>query len=165
MTNKTKSGLGVGLFFFILAVFYFIGSVSIESYNPFGKTGLSSRAVPQTFAILMAVLSLTIIVDSILKAKKEKGSSAEKAKVNRKTTGKLLLAIFLLLVYIFLFNRLGFIISTILYLFAMIYLLLPNKTSRNIVLTALFSIAVSFLIYTIFNKALGLILPAGIFGY
>ena len=171
MEQKIKKDIGIGLFFFLLAIAYFVGTLSIESYNPFGDAGLSSKIVPQILAVIMAALGLTTVVQSVFKLKKRNAdkkiaeASGTSVYINRKILGKFIFAIALLIVYIFLFDKLGFIISTVFYLSAMIFLLLPHKNTKTGVFTVLFSLAVSFLVYTIFNNLLGLILPRGIFGY
>ena len=171
MEQKIKKDIGIGLFFFLLAIAYFVGTLSIESYNPFGDAGLSSKIVPQILAYMMAALSFIVVVQSVLKLIKRNAdknfaeASGTSVRINRKILGKFIFAIALLTVYIFLFDKLGFIISTVFYLSAMIFLLLPHKNVKNAVFTILFSIAVSFLVYTVFNNVLGLILPRGAFGY
>ena len=171
MEQKIKKDLGIGLFFFLLAIAYFAGTFSIESYNPFGDAGLSSKIVPQILAVIMAVLGLSTVIQSAFKLKKRNAdknfaeASGTSVRINRNVFGKFIFAIALLTVYIFLFDKLGFIISTVLYLSAMIFLLLPRKNAKTGIFTVLFSLAVSFLVYTIFNNLLGLILPRGVFGY
>ncbi|QNL97792.1 tripartite tricarboxylate transporter TctB family protein [Treponema sp. Marseille-Q4132] len=171
MEQKIKKDLGIGLFFFLLAIAYFAGTFSIESYNPFGDAGLSSKIVPQILAVIMAVLGLSTVIQSAFKLKKRNAdknfaeASGTSVRINRNVFGKFVFAIALLTVYIFLFDKLGFIISTVLYLSAMIFLLLPRKNAKTGIFTVLFSLAVSFLVYTVFNNLLGLILPRGIFGY
>ena len=167
MEQKIKKDIGIGLFFFLLATAYFVGTFSIESYNPFGGAGLSSKIVPQILAYMMAALSFIVVVQSVLKLIKrdDDKAPAEAVRINRKLLGKFIFAIVLLIVYIVLFDKLGFIISTVLYLSAMIFLLLPHKNAKTGIFAVLFSLAVSFLVYTIFHNLLGLLLPRGIFGY
>ena len=171
MEQKIKKDIGIGLFFFLLATAYFAGTFPIESYNPFGDAGLSSKIVPQILAVIMAALGLSTVIQSVFKLKKRNAdknfaeASGTSVHINRKILGKFIFAIALLTVYIFLFDKLGFIISTVLYLSAMIFLLLPRKNTKTGIFAVLFSLAVSFLVYTIFNNLLGLILPRGIFGY
>ncbi len=167
MEQKIKKDIGIGLFFFLLATAYFVGTFSIESYNPFGDAGLSSKIVPQMLAVIMAILSFAVVIQAVLKMKKRSAVNVSdtSVRINRKILGKFIFAIALLTVYIFLFDKLGFIISTVLYLSAMIFLLLPHKNAKTGIFAVLFSLAVSFLVYTIFNNLLGLILPRGIFGY
>ena len=161
MEQKIKKDIGIGLFFFLLATAYFVGTFSIESYNPFGDAGLSSKIVPQILAVIMAILSFAVVIQAVLKMKKRSAVNVSdtSVRINRKILGKFIFAIALLTVYIFLFDKLGFIIS------AMIFLLLPHKNAKTGIFAVLFSLAVSFLVYTIFNNLLGLILPRGIFGY
>ena len=167
MEQKIKKDLGIGLFFFLLATAYFAGTFSIESYNPFGDAGLSSKIVPQILAVIMAILSFSVVIQAVLKLKKlSTGNVSDTSvRINRNVFGKFVFAIVLLTVYILLFDKLGFIVSTVFYLSAMIFLLVPRKNAKTGIFTVLFSVAVSFLVYTVFNNLLGLILPRGVFGY
>ena len=76
----------------------------------------------------------------------------------------MILSFFVLFMYIFLLEKIGFIIMTALFLVAEINLLTP-KEKRNYILSLAVGIGVSILLYCIFNKALHILLPTGIFGF
>jgi hypothetical protein len=83
----------------------------------------------------------------------------------RKATFLLVVSLALLGAYIFLFQKIGFILSTILYLMFSVTLLTPAAKRRRLMpFIVLFSSGVPFLIYFIFTKYLSLILPRGILG-
>jgi hypothetical protein len=67
--------------------------------------------------------------------------------------------------YIFLFARLGFILSTALFLLAEISLLIPaEKRKRWAGFIICFSAGLPVLLYLLFTKALSMFLPRGLLG-
>lgn len=171
MTKETKRDIGVGLFFLIFSVAYFCASLNINSYNPFHEGGLDSKSMPQALSGLMFVLSLLKLIPAIIKSTKQKGNTenaSEKTKDDvRYMTIKFAICVLFLAIYIFCFARIGFIISSILFLFAMIFFLTDaSERKKNLVFTIVFSILVPFVVYVIFTKTpLMIMLPRGIFGF
>lgn len=62
------------------------------------------------------------------------------------------------------FNSVGFILSTVCYLFAQM-LLLSDNTSRKPILFAVLSIVVPVAVYALFVYAISMPLPVGVFGF
>jgi putative tricarboxylic transport membrane protein len=164
-----KREIGVGIFFLILAGLYLAGSLSISSFDPFGNSTLTSKAIPQLIGGLMAVLSIVHIAENALKLKRARTTpgtetaSGSRFKFSR-SGWLMLLSVLFICAYIFLFTRLGFILSTILFLLAEIFLLIPaEKRKRWSVFIICFSIGLSILLYLLFTK-LSMFLPRGLLG-
>jgi hypothetical protein len=67
--------------------------------------------------------------------------------------------------YIFFFTRLGFILSSVLFLLAEISLLIPaEKRKRWAVFIVCFSAGLPVLLYLLFTKPLSMFLPRGLLG-
>ncbi|MDR1935209.1 MAG: tripartite tricarboxylate transporter TctB family protein [Candidatus Accumulibacter sp.] len=164
-----KQEIGVGIFFFILAALYLAGSLSISSFDPFGNSTLTSKAIPQLIGGLMAVLSIIHIAGNALKLKRTQTSNETgKAGGTRFEIGRsgwlMLLSVLFICAYIFLFTRLGFILSTILFLLAEMFLLIPaEKRKRWAIFIVCFSTGLSILLYLLFTK-LSMFLPRGLLG-
>jgi len=75
-----------------------------------------------------------------------------------------LITVGLILVYVVLLKPLGFIISSSLYLFAQILVLVPVRIKKNYLLYALVAVITSAIIYVSFRFGLDLMLPAGLLG-
>jgi hypothetical protein len=174
-----KQELGVGIFFLVLAVLYLAGSLSISAIDPFGNSTLSSRAIPQLIGGMIAVLSGIHIIGNILKMKKanrggpSSGETAEGTKAADKPGGfrigrpgrLMLVSVLFICAYIFFFTRLGFILSSVLFLLAEISLLIPaEKRKRWAVFTVCFSAGLPVLLYLLFTKPLSMFLPRGLLG-
>lgn len=117
---------------------------------------VGSAFVPRLTAIALMCLSGVLIALSLSKkASSETGASAD----NRGG----ILTIAALAAYALLFDKLGFILATFLYLFAQMTIL-SDYRNRRLRLFGIISAAAAVAIYLLFVKALNLILPSGILG-
>lgn len=158
MEKKQKKRLGTGIFFLVLSIAYLLGTMSIHSFSPFGERGLDSKSVPQVLAFFMIVLSFIQIAGTFFGVTEKSDETKEKKQVV-----PLFLSILFFILYIYLFDNLGFVISSVLYLFSMIFLLAPaGRRKSSILFFIVFSIIVPLLVYFLFSKCLSLILPKGI---
>lgn len=173
MNKDIMKNTGVGIFFIVLALVYMLGTSRITSFSPFGNRGLDSQSIPQMLGALMCALALFQVVLTVQKNKREMAAAARedvkagaqegnwKKKVSPVTLG----SIGLLIAYVLVYQRLGFVLSTCAYLFAAITLLTPReKRGKMIKFIVPFSIVVSLSVYFIFTKYLTLFLPRGILG-
>ena len=171
-----KREIGLGFFFLVLAVLYFIGSLSISTFDPFssGRGGiiLTSRSVPQMLSLMVAVLSVIHIISNVVKMKKKESQAGTDDQTIKKATFTfdrtrrlMVINILLIFAYIFCFTRLGFIVSTFLFLFAEIFLLIPAVKRKSwAIFTVCFSLGVPVLLYLLFTKLLTMYLPRGLIG-
>ncbi len=188
MNSDLKKEIGVGIFFLVLAIAYIAGASTISTFTPFGNRGLDSRSVPELLGILTIILSVTHIIQVVLKARKLKtlqvASSSEKEvcdfeddicvvpprgtvlnRINSIISLKMLLSLLFLGIYTALYQPLGFILSSIFFLIAESFLLTPKAERKKwATFIVLFSVGVSVVIYFIFTKYLTLVLPSGILG-
>jgi putative tricarboxylic transport membrane protein len=166
--NK-KRELGIGIFFLALSCLYLAGSFSISTFNPFGNRGLTSRSIPQLIGGIMAILSFFQIIGSALRTK----NHTEKAPVEEvkerfkfnKYTRRLLISLLSICAYIFFYRHLGFILSSVLFLLAEMFLLTPGENRKRwAAFIICFSIILPIGIYFLFTKLLSLFLPRGLIG-
>ena len=143
------------------AVFLIVALLAcFESYRL--ELGTPSAPLPGFFpfliSVILAVLSAFCIANSYRREKKEK---AGKERTSRNGGGlKISLFIFVLLVYTFFLEKIGFLVSTALLLFFML-----RQGGTRWVPSLVLSLAVALLSYFIFNKLLGTNLPAGLFTF
>jgi hypothetical protein len=169
-----KQEIRTGLFFLALAALYLAGSFSISSFDPFGNSPMSSKAIPQLIGGLMAFLSIIHIVGNALKPKEpqkddetvQKAGTAGKRRFGLDRSSRLMLfSVLFICVYIFFFTRLGFILSTALFLLAEIFLLIPAEKRKSwAVFVVCFSVVLPVLLYLLFTKPLSMFLPVGLLG-
>ena len=156
MRDERRLGILTSLLFIGLGAFLYGQSLSIRTIveNDVGS-GYMPRLVGGSI-VALAVLKLILSL-------KPRAVSTEKAAAagddNDNKGGCLTIAA--LVLYVLLFEVLGFLVSTALYLFAQI-LILSDRRNRNLPLFAVVSVAVSVIVYALFAKAFDLILPQGI---
>lgn len=183
MSDKRKEVLS-SIFFAVLSIVYSCGTFSIRGYNAFGVTVLTSASVPRALAVILFLLSCLHCYASLRVRKEDEVASSsndevhgvnikkelEQAEKNESDTGNVcttdvVLTVVFLILYIVGLANLGFIISTIFYIF-MQSELMTKKTDRkrSIPWCVVLSIIVTITIYYLFNNLLALMLPVGPFG-
>jgi hypothetical protein len=175
---KHKQEIGTGLFFLVLSVLYIGHSFTIKSFDPFGNSYLTSQAIPQVIGGLALVASVIHIFISARKLLEEKAAratgslpqndGAEAWSISSlfdKSFWMTLATVLLIAAYIFCFTRLGFILSSVLFLLMQIFLLTPADKRRKF---AAFIVCVSVLtpvgLYLLFTRVLSMYLPRGFLG-
>ncbi|MCL2705007.1 MAG: tripartite tricarboxylate transporter TctB family protein [Spirochaetaceae bacterium] len=171
-----KKEIGVGIFFLLLSVFYLLSTLSISTFDPFssGRSGiiLDSRSLPQMLGILLACLSIIHIIGNVLKLRKTKLESGSDTQAVMKKPFKferpqrlMVITVLLICAYIFFYVRLGFILSSVLFLLLQIFILTPaEKRKKWAIFTVCFSIGVPILLYFLFTRVISMYLPRGLLG-
>lgn len=131
----------------ISAVVYYSASQFDMSY--IGDTGLGPDFFPKVVSVILIVLSILIFISS---GKNKKAEKNPNVKYTLTTIGTFA-------VYIVLIGRIGYLVSTILFSFAIISLLKKD----SIVLKVVYSIVFPVGLYLLFTYAFKVSLPTGIF--
>lgn len=152
MNTRTRDLL-CGAVFFLLGIFMYLETRGIPTII---ENEVGSAFVPKRVAVVMICLAGLLIAVTFFR----KGTAEVKTAGDLKGGASTIIA---LAAYVFLFDKLGFIIATTSYLFVQI-LILSDDRNRNPKLFAVVSVVASVAVYLLFSKALGLILPSGILG-
>jgi len=112
-----------------------------------------------TFLLAAALAFLNI------KNLKMRTAEAEKMEKEDLDYKRMLTSFILILVYVYLLQPVGFIVTTILYLPFQMYVLAPDekKTKKDIIQLAVTSVIFTFVVFFLFRYGFKIILPAGIF--
>jgi putative tricarboxylic transport membrane protein len=178
---KITKDLGTGIGLLALSLLYITGTFSISTYNPFGNRGMTSKSIPQLLGGIAVLLSILQIAEAVIKGKKaadEKPVPEQTAENSGasggftigsiridKSVGRLFLSLLFICAYIFFFNRLGFILSSVLFLLFETFFLTPaEKRKKWAVFICCLSAGLPVLIYLLFTKSLSLFLPRGLLG-
>lgn len=96
---------------------------------------------------------------------KMRTAEAEKMEKEELDYKRMLTSFMLILVYVYLLQPVGFIVTTILYLPLQMYVLAPDekKTKKDIIQLAVTSVIFTFVVFFLFRYGFKIILPAGIF--
>lgn len=161
MKFKKYNDLIVGLSMLAFGLFYLIMTMQIPRK---GKL-IDATFFPYILSTIMLIVGLLQTVRGAASAKRYDAASYEEPKAGQKGDMKtVLITVGLILVYVVLLKPLGFIISSSLYLFAQILVLVPVRIKKNYLLYALVAVITSAIIYVSFRFGLDLMLPAGLLG-
>lgn len=148
--------LAAGIFLLLMGVVMQIASWGI----PRGaEMNIGADLMPKVISGLLVLFGLGVVIQGMVFAGAERAAGQK-----RKGSGlAVLLSLVFLGVYIGLLSRVGFIIMTMLYLYAQTTLYAP-KEKRNHLLFAAVSVLATILVYLVFAKGFKLMLPAGVLG-
>ncbi len=142
-----------------VAIAYTIMARNIKTRPKLVPSYANSQIVPTLLGILLIILSCALIWQSIrrLKQPEEEGKIKKMSKVDLLS---ITLTFAIMMVYIFLLPNIGFILSTMIYLFAQITILAP-KEKRNLLLFAIIAVVFTALVFVAFRIGLSQMLPRG----
>jgi hypothetical protein len=120
--------------------------------------------MPMCIGIVTFALAAAL---AILNVKNLKMRTAETEKMEKEDLDykRMLTSFMLILVYVYLLQPVGFIVTTILYLPFQMYVLAPDekKTKKDIIQLTVTSVVFTFVVFFLFRYGFKIILPAGIF--
>jgi uncharacterized membrane protein len=146
-----------GILFLILSAIIMTSSYSIKTTIP-GRLG--AEFMPQVVAIIMGLLSILLIATGLLTLKKQSAETSET--INKKDLLQVLALLTVVTIYVLILKRVGFIISSMVFLFAAFTVMSP-KEKRKYLLFGILSVVLSIGIYYLFRYVFLIFLPAGIF--
>jgi len=164
----SKADIVLGIIFAALSIVFYIGTLSFPKFS----IGINPKVYPLIIIISTFALSVTLMVQGIIKLKKEKmppakttaekspsePSSSEVSLPRGKTALKLIVLSIGMLAYVIGFEPLGYIIVTPLLMALTMYLFGERKLLRIIVV----SVTVSIILYWSFRMVFRVPLPRSI---
>ena len=120
--------------------------------------------MPTVIGTLILILALMLLFSSI-KNFKRNAAKAEAMPSDTSDYKRVLASLVLVVIYVNILAPVGFIISTLGYLFLQILVLAPDgsRTSKNVMLYALIDVVFVFVVFFLFRYGFKIVLPAGIF--
>ena len=161
MLNKYQD-VFCGVFLILLGVGLYAMSFRIKSV---ALNLIKADFFPRLDAALFVILGLILTGTGLSKARHSQAEAADSVPFwKQDATVSMLETLGLIAVYIALMKPVGFVITTVLYLIAQMYVLTPRekRTGKNAVLFAVISLVTSLAIYLCFTRVFYLMLPAGI---
>ncbi len=142
-----------GIIVLAVAAFYTVFTFLIPLKE--GSDIINARTMPLLLAALMWILGVCQLVT----ARKADDKPLEKEARDLRTVLKTAV---LIVVYIALFEPVGFLITTFVYLFLQFILLTPADKKPNYLFYGIVALVVSLFVYAIFRYSLDIILPQGL---
>lgn len=153
MTDKKKTIIASALFL-AFGAFVFIESLGIRHVM---KNDVGSAFFPKIISLAILVFAAVRMVLAL----REKDGEAKPSDSDMKGGWE---TIFLLGAYVLAFSTIGFLISTIIYLFLQMLVLTPSE-KRNLPLLGIISVVTPVFIYGLFVYVINTPLPKGLFGF
>lgn len=137
-------------FLCIVSAFIFYSSTQFNMAF-IGNSGLGPDFFPKVIAVILFILSALLFVGSI--------KNKDKKSIYNPNMKYTFMVIFAFAVYIFLIDRIGYLVSTVIFAFVVITILKSKSKVLNIIFAIVFPIA----LYLLFTYAFKVSLPAGLF--
>ena len=120
--------------------------------------------MPLVIGILIIALALMLLFSSI-KNFKRNAAKAEAMPADTSDYKRVLASLVLVVIYVNILAPVGFILSTLGYLFLQIIVLAPNdrRSAKNIMLYAIIDVVFVLIVFFLFRYGFKIVLPAGIF--
>lgn len=149
----------VGVFFLAAAIAIYVMAMALP---PSLMGGLGSDFMPKILAVATGVLAVLQIISGIHKIRiyvpEEEKEEADKPEYLR-----VLITIVAFTLYVSLMDFIGFILTSIVYLFVQMCIL-ATKEQRNYILFAVIAVVFNVAVYFLFRNGLHVMLPVGILG-
>ena len=158
MYLKKSGDLTVGIVFLAVAVVFYVLAGQLP---PSLLGGVGSDFVPKILAVGTGILSVMQIVSGVKTMKKD--FSGEAPKEDKPEYIRVLATVAAFGIYVTVMENVGYLISSIIYLFVQMVILAP-KEKRNYLLLAVIAVVFNVVVYFVFRNALNVMLPKGILG-
>ena len=164
-----RKNLYPGIVLTAISSVYLAFSGQIAIFTGSGATPLDARFMPRFWGTCLLILSLILVFRGI---KQRKVAVAAGTDLGNKTSliqqiidsREVVLSFVFLGIYVVTIKGIGFLITTIAFLFAEILLLTPKK-NRNYILTFVVALVFACAIDFVFVRFLNVLLPTGIYGF
>ena len=149
----------LGCFTAALSVAYLILTRQIKTRPKMVPSYANAQIIPTLLGIVLLILSVLLILQGIRKLR-QPDADGQAETMNKSGLVSVTLTFVVMLVYLVLLPRLGFILSTVLYLFAQFTVLAP-KENRNYPLFAVIAVVFTAITFVAFRIGLSQLLPRG----
>ena len=152
----------------VIGIFYAaLGAVTIWLGQQLPKSRVMKIGpdfMPMVIGILILVLALMLLFSAV-KNFKANAAKAEAMPADTSDYKRVLASLVLVVIYVNILAPIGFILSTLGYLFLQIVVLAPNdrRSSKNILIYAAIDVIFVFIVFFLFRYGFKIVLPAGIF--
>lgn len=169
--GKNAKDLAAGICLLCISVIYCVLAQSIKVFTGIGATPISAKGLPIVWAVCLGSLAIDLILRGARGIRHGKDSGEKMPQIAATAWVKDNFAVLgtfaALFIYALCWKSVGYLISTVIYLFIQIQLLTDKERrgKKNVLLTLTLSLAFTFLSYYIFVKLLSVQLPRGIFAF
>jgi hypothetical protein len=167
MTKENKIDIWAGVIILFYGAGWFFGSFTMPTSIKKGELG--PAFMPRLMGGIIIILSVLLIAFTVQKIKSAKtagSGAASEEEAKPKQDYKAVVETFALLIfYMLALQPLGFIVTSMIYLFLQMLVIANQPTGKQIILYAFLSIIVPIVVNFIFVKFFVLLLPPGVLGF
>lgn len=164
-----KSDIGIGVFLFLLSLFFFADSYNITQ-STISAPMAGASFFPRVVSTLLAASSIYLIIKALVQKRRGKNGTAESAKedtVDQPEAGPpneqaVLVMVVATTLYIFVIPLVGYLITTIAFMSGTSLYLGSIHKKHPWYITVLVVIGISLVAYVLFSTVLSVFLPQGI---
>lgn len=154
MTDKVKNYI-CSISFLLFGIFMYTQALAVKTVM---ARDLGSGFMPKLIALAIIITAAASLIMTFINKKPAKQDASD-------TDAKGgLLTIACIAAYVVLYDIIGFLVSTFLYLFFQI-LILSNEQNRRLPFFALIAVVTAIIVYALFVYVIGMPLPVGILGF
>lgn len=160
-----RSDFITGLTGAIFSGLYLYATANVKIFGGAATAGVNAQTIPKLWGTCLLLLSVILIARSIYKyVKGERGKSARELIEVIRERREVAYTFILLILYAVLMKPVGFIISSIVYVYLQIWVLTPitARNKRMHYIAAGLAVFFSISLYYVFTKYLMVMLPPGI---
>ena len=161
MRFKKYRDLGFGVAALLFSIFYLINAAQIKTRPKLTPSYASAKIMPILLGVLLAILSIFCIVQGIRRLKAPDSKEENGKKLDRGDMMAVVFTFAVIIGYILIMPILGFILSTVIYLFLQMLILAPAE-KRNYVLFAIVAVVFTAIVFVAFRIGLQQLLPRGV---
>lgn len=170
--HMIKSDIGIGIALIILSAVFFINSFTITQ-STITAPMADASFFPRVISVLLAVSSAFMIAKDVYRRKKLKAADSktdsesadgeEKAeKITFRSEKFVLFMMAATVVYIYVIPRVGYLVTTIVFIFGCsMYLGTQSKQIKRKILVLPIAVVISLFAYVLFSSVLSVFLPRG----
>lgn len=160
-----KSDLITGLIGAAFSAFYLFETTKVKVFGGAATGGVDAQTVPKLWGGCFLILSIVLIIRALLAMRKAKERKGLREIIDGiRNRREVLYTFILLILYAALMKPIGFILTSIVYVFLQIWVLTPleERSRRVLGIAAGLSVFFSVSLYYVFTKYLMVMLPPGI---
>lgn len=146
----------------VFALAYYYASFKI---NILENKLINSTFFPRVLAGALILLSILLIIKDIRRQSQSNPESGDR--MERAAVIRILLTVLCLITYVALLETVGFLLMTVLYIFAQILILTPKEqmSVKRLLWFVAISILFSLAVYVVFTRLFTMVLPRGILNF
>jgi len=161
MSFKKCRDLILGIVMLLFSGFYLFYAQQIKTRPKLTPAYASAKIMPTLLGVLLAILSICCIIQGYRKMKSQNSTEEATKKVDKGDIMAVIYTFAVIIGYILIMPTLGFILSTLIYLFIQMIILAPSE-KRNYALFAIVTVVFTAFVFVAFRIALQQLLPRGI---